>query len=79
VVADGTRLHQNLDVTPNTGNPEDLLYTGEVRLVTAVTEEVGLEVSVEDEFESRPFVDPETGRPRSEHEVSFFTELSFRL
>lgn len=79
VVADGTKLHQNLDVTPNTGNPEDLLYTGQVRLVTAVTDEVGLEVSVEDEFESQPFVDPETGEPRSEHEVSFFTELSFSL
>lgn len=79
VVADGTKLHQNLDVTPKAGNPEDLLYTGEVRLVTSVTEEVGLEVSVEDEYESRPFVDPDTGQPRSRHEVSFFTELSFRL
>lgn len=78
-VADGTKLHQNLDVTPKAGNPEDLLYTGNVRLVTSVTEEVGLEVSVEDEFESRPFVDPETGEPKSRHEVSFFTELSFRL
>lgn len=79
VVADGTKLHQNLDVTPKAGNPEDLLYSGEVRLVTSVTEEVGLEVSVEDEYESRPFVDPDTGEPRSRHEVSFFTELSFRL
>ena len=79
VVADGTKLHQNLDVTPKAGNPEDLLYAGEVRLVTSVTEEVGLEVSVEDEFESRPFVDPNTGEAKSKHEVSFFTELSFRL
>lgn len=78
-VADGTKLHQNFDVTPNTGNPGDLLYTGEVRLVTAVTDEVGLEVSVEDEFESRPYVDPQTGREKSKHEVSFFTELSFTL
>ena len=79
VVADGTKLHQNLDVTPKAGDPEDLLYSGEIRLVTSVTEEVGLEVSVEDEFESRPFVDPDTGQPKSKHEVSFFTELSFRL
>lgn len=78
-LADGTELHQLLDVTPNTGDPDDLLYTGEVRLVTDVTDEVALEVSVEDEFESQPFVDPETGRPRSQHEVSFFTELTFRL
>lgn len=78
-VAEGTRLHQALDVTPRTGDPNDLLYTGEVRLLTEVTEEVGLEVSVKDEFESQPFVDPKTGEPKSEHEVSFFTELSFRL
>lgn len=79
VVADGTKLHQSLDVTPKAGNPEDFLYTGNVRLVTSVTEEVGLEVSVEDEFESRPFVDPTTGEARSKHEVSFFTELTFQL
>lgn len=78
-LADDTKLHQLLDVTPRTGDPGDLLYTGRVRLLTEVTEEVGLEVSVEDEFESRPFVDPATGEPKSEHEVSFFRELSFRL
>lgn len=78
-LAEGTKLHQLLDVTPRTGDPEDFLYTGRVRLLTEVTDEVGLEVSVEDEFESRPFVDPGTGEPKSEHEVSFFTELSFRL
>jgi hypothetical protein len=78
-LAEGTELHQLLDVTPRTGDPEDFLYTGPLHLLTEVTDEVGLEVSVEDEFESRPFVDPETGEPKSEHAVSFFTELSFRL
>lgn len=78
-LAEDTDLSQTLTWEPNTDDFGDYLLEGEVALSTMVTQALGLKVSLRDQYESEPFVDPETGEQREENDLTFVTAVTFRF
>lgn len=78
-LAEDTDVTQSLTWRPNTGDFGDFLLGAEVTLSTMITEALGLQVSFRDQFDSEPFVDPETGQQRRENDLTFVTGVTFRF
>ena len=78
-LAEDTDLSQTLTWEPNTTDFGDFLLEGEVALSTMITEALGLKVSLRDQYDSEPFVDPATGEQREENDLTFVTGVTYRF
>lgn len=78
-LADDTELSQTLTLEPNTADFGDFLLEGEVALSTMITEAVGLKVSLQDQYDSEPFLDPATGERREKNDLTFVTGATFQF
>lgn len=78
-IADDTELSQTLTWEPNTSDFGDFLLEGEVALSTMITEALGLKVSLQDQYDSEPFLDPTTGERREKNDLTFLTGITFRF
>lgn len=76
-VASSTSLEQSLRFEPRAADLEDFLVHAEATLTTRITEAIGLRVSVIDDYDSAPFVDPATGEARERNDVTFVTGVSY--
>lgn len=77
VVNSTTDLAQSLTYTPHVEDLGDFLLQAEVKLTTRITEALGLRVSVRDDYDSEPFVDPDTGERREKNDLTFVTGVTF--
>lgn len=78
-LAEDTDLVQTLTWQPSTEGVDDYLLEGEIALSTMITEAVGLKVSLRDQFDSEPFVDPVTGEQREKNDLTFVTGVTYRF
>lgn len=76
-VNDGTTLSQSLTYNPRLEDLGDYLLHGEIALHTEITESLGLRVTFVDDYDSDPFVDPETGEARARNDITFITGVSY--
>lgn len=78
-VAEDTDIAQAVSFRPSTDDFGDFLLDGRVKLTTMITEALGLQVSLRDQYDSEPFVDPETGVQREKNDLTFVTGVTFRF
>lgn len=76
-VSETTDLEQSLSYQPKAADFGDFLLAGEASLTTMISDAVGLKVTVRDEFDSEPFVDPGTGVQREENDFTFVTGVTY--
>jgi putative salt-induced outer membrane protein YdiY len=74
-----TELSQSLAYLPRPGSLEDYLVHGEVTLLTSFWKWFGIKLSFIDDFDSTPFVDPETGQARAKNDITFITGLNLQF
>lgn len=72
-----TDLAQSLAYAPKAEDFGEFLLEAEVKLTTEITDGLGLRVSVRDDYDSDPFVDPETGEQREKNDLTFVTGVTF--
>ena len=75
-VNETTDLEQRLAYSPR---PEDLgnyLVNASVTLTTRIWKALGVKTQISDDYDSTPFVDPETGEARSRNDFTFITGLN---
>lgn len=77
VVNNTTNLAQSLAYTPKAEDFGEFLLEAEVKLTTSITEALGLRVSVRDDYDSAPFVDPATGEEREKNDLTFVTGVTY--
>ncbi len=78
-LSEHARLAHSATLQPKFEDPGTFLARGELALATRVVGGLGLRVSIASEYDSRPFVDPETGEPRAEHDLTFVTGLAYEF
>ncbi len=78
-LAEDTELTQALTWEPNTSDFGDFLLDAEVKLSTMITETLGLQLTLRDQYDSEPFEDPATGERREENDLTFVTGVTFRF
>jgi putative salt-induced outer membrane protein len=74
-----TELKQSLSWSPRPDDPRDYLVRGEAILTTALWRWIGIRFAVLDDFDSTPFVDPDTGERRSRNDLTVLTGLNLRF
>ncbi len=74
-----TELKQSLSFSPRPNDPQDYLVRGEAVLTTTLWRWFGIRFAVLDDFDSTPFVDPETGVERSKNDLTVLTGLNLRF
>lgn len=71
-----TDLEQRLAYSPRPSDLGDYLVQASLALTTKVWKLLGIKTQITDEYDSTPFVDPETGEPRSRNDLTFITGLN---
>lgn len=74
-----TELKQSLAYSPRPNDPQDYLVRAEAVLTTTLWRWFGIRFAVLDDFDSTPFVDPESGEARSKNDLTVLTGLNLRF
>ena len=74
-VNETTDLEQRLAYSPRPEDLGDYLVNASVTLTTRIWGALGLKTQISDDYDSTPFVDPETGEARSRNDFTFITGL----
>lgn len=74
-----TTLEQGLTYNPRSTQLDDFLLTGEASVITRITGGLGLKVTLRDEFDSTPFVDPATGTARRKNDLTLVTGITYEF
>lgn len=74
-----TELKQSLSYSPRPDDPQDYLIRGEATLTATLWRWVGIRFAVLDDFDSTPFVEPETGEERNRNDLTVLTGLNLRF
>lgn len=75
-VNETTDLSQRLSYSPRPENLSDYLIQGSLTLTTKVWKLLGIKTEISDDYDSTPFIDPDTGIARSSNDLTFITGLS---
>lgn len=75
-VNESTDLEQRLAYSPRPDDLGDYLIHASLALTTRVWEFLGIKTQISDDFDSTPFVDPDTGEARSRNDLTFVTGLN---
>lgn len=75
-VNETTDLAQRLTYSPRPENLGDYLIQGSLTLTTRVWKLLGIKTEISDDYDSTPFIDPDTGVARSSNDLTFITGLS---
>ena len=75
-VNDTTDLEQRLAYSPRPEDLGDYLVNALVTLTTRIWGVLGVKTQISDDYDSTPFVDPETGEARSRNDFTFITGLN---
>lgn len=75
-VNETTDLEQRLEYSPRPDDLGDYLVHASLALTTRVWKFLGIKTQISDDFDSTPFVDPETGEARSRNDFTFITGLN---
>jgi putative salt-induced outer membrane protein YdiY len=75
-VNETTDLAQRLSYSPRPENLSDYLIQGSLTLTTKVWKLLGIKTEISDDYDSTPFIDPDTGIARSSNDLTFITGLS---
>lgn len=78
-VSETTDLEQHVVYEPNSAALDDYHLTGELAVSSMITGALGLKVKVRDEFDSEPFVDPDTGVQREKNDLTLVTGLTLKF
>lgn len=71
-----TGLEQRLAYTPRPEDLGDYLVHASVTLTTTIWKALGVKTQISDDYDSTPFVDPDTGEARSRNDFTFITGLN---
>ncbi|HSM09068.1 MAG TPA: DUF481 domain-containing protein [Gemmatimonadota bacterium] len=75
-VNETTDLEQRLAYSPRPDDLGDYLIHASLALTTRVWNFLGVKTQISDDFDSTPFVDPETGEARSRNDLTLITGLN---
>ncbi|MFW6083659.1 MAG: DUF481 domain-containing protein [Gemmatimonadota bacterium] len=75
-VNETTDLEQRLAYSPRSEDLGDYLVHTSVTLTTSIWKTLGLKTQISDDYDSTPFVDPETGEARGRNDFTFITGLN---
>lgn len=75
-VNDTTDLEQQLAYSPRPDDLGDYLIHASLALTTRVWNFLGIKTQISDDYDSTPFVDPDTGDARSRNDLTFITGLN---
>ncbi len=78
-VSETTDLTQSLIWSPKASDFGQYLVHGEVGLTTRIVGGLGISVNFQDDYNSDPFVDPDTGLPRKKNDLTLVTGLSYKF
>lgn len=78
-VSETTSVVQAVSYRPEAAALDDFLLDGRISVVTRIVEGLGLKVTFRDQFDSEPFVDPETGDQREKNDITFVTGLTYQF
>lgn len=71
-----TDLEQKFSYSPRPENLSDYLVYASLAMTTQVWKMLGIKTQITDEYDSTPFVDPETGEARARNDFTFITGLN---
>lgn len=75
-VNETTDLEQRLAYSPRPDDLGDYLVHASLALTTRVWRFLGIKTQISDDYDSTPFVDPDTGEARSRNDLTFITGLN---
>lgn len=75
-VNETTDLEQRLAYSPRPDDLGDYLIHASLALTTRVWKFLGVKTQISDDYDSTPFVDPDTGEARSRNDLTFITGLN---
>lgn len=78
-VSETTDLEESAVYEPNSAALDDFHVTAELAVSTMITDALGLKVKVRDEFDSEPFVDPDTGVQREKNDLTLVTGVTVKF
>ena len=78
-ISETTDLTQSLSWNPKVEDFGQYLVHGEVGLTTRIIGGLGLNVDLQDDYNSDPFIDPDTGESRKKNDLTLVTGLSYKF
>lgn len=78
-VSETTDVEESFLFEPNSAELEDYHLTAAIAVSTMITGALGLKVTVRDEFDSEPFVEPGTGVQREKNDLTLVTGVTLKF
>lgn len=78
-LSETTSVVQAVTYRPEAAQLDDFLLEGRVSVATRIVEGLGLKVTFRDQYDSEPFVDPDTGEQRAKNDITFVTGLTYQF
>lgn len=78
-VSETTTVDQSLTYNPRSTRLDDYLLTGEASVSTRIAGGLGLKLTLRNEFDSTPFVDPGTGVAREKNDLTLVTGVTYEF
>lgn len=78
-LSETTSVVQAVTYRPEAAELGDFLLDGRISVATRIVEGLGLKVTFRDQYDSEPFVDPDTGEQRQKNDITFVTGLTYQF
>lgn len=78
-LSETTSVVQAVTYRPEAAQLDDFLLDGRISVTTRIVEGLGLKVTFRDQYDSEPFVDPDTGEQRAKNDITFVTGLTYQF